>query len=362
MTEHSPLRRPLSIVMIAHSHLLGGMERHVVALSKSMVEYGHQVVFAGPMDGWLGEQMRKAGFTCCDIAFSGMYDVVSWAKLVRFARKHKADVLHGHSQRGARYAAWGAWSLGLAAVATAHSTDSHKWFKSSVHVIAVAEAVKRFLLTQGLADDHVHVVHSGVNDVPTVRWLDLHEISSERPLKMGMIARVEHLKGHDIALNAMLSLKDKVPTELLIVGDDSTQWGRALKERVHHIGIADQVQFLGQRDDIAEVIASLDVVLAPSRREALGLALIEAAASARPAIAADVGGTSEVVLHEKTGILFPCEDVLAMAEAIERLCNPQLRVEYGKAARQYYEHEFTIEAMQQKTENVYRKAIAERKK
>ena len=52
MTDQGRASGSLSIMMVAHSHFLGGMERHVVALSNVMAEHGHRVCFAGPMDGW----------------------------------------------------------------------------------------------------------------------------------------------------------------------------------------------------------------------------------------------------------------------------------------------------------------------
>lgn len=362
MTYQGRTSGSLSIVMIAHSHLLGGMERHVVALSKAMAENGHQVCFAGPMDGWLGHEMEQAGFGCCNVTLNGMYDVVSWVKLLRFAHANHADVIHGHSQRGARYAAWTAWPLEVPAVGTAHSTTSHKWFKSSMHVIAVSRAVRKFLLSQGLTDEQVSMIHLGVEDIGKFSSPSDEVITAKRPLRLGIVSRVEHLKGHDIAFRAVAALKDRLPVELTVVGDDQTQWSADIKNMVQYSGIADRVKFLGQRSDIAELMATFDVVLAPSRREALSLTLIEAAAAGRAVVASKVGGIPEVVLHKKTGLLFPSEDWQTMANMIERLGSPAVRVAYGMAARAYYEQEFTIDHMREKTEDVYRMLIAQRQK
>ncbi|WP_348752948.1 hypothetical protein [uncultured Aquincola sp.] len=53
----SDARPPRRVVMVAHSHILGGMERRVVSTSAALAERGHQVAFAGPLDGWMGERM-----------------------------------------------------------------------------------------------------------------------------------------------------------------------------------------------------------------------------------------------------------------------------------------------------------------
>lgn len=349
---------PLRVMMVAHSHSLGGMERHVVALSGVLAAHGHTVAFAGPMDGWLGEQMRAAGHVCHHVPLNGMYDVYSMAKLTRFANAFQPDVLHGHSQRGARYAAWAGWWVSKAAVATAHSTDSNKWFRKKTHVIAVSGAVKAALIAAGLAPEQVHVVHLGVSDVKAVTPPQGGDITPQRPLVLGLVARVEHVKGHDLALRALAMLREDLPARLVIVGDHGNEWGRYMQSLAEELGVTGVVDFLGQRSDIAALMHGFDVVLAPSRREALNLSLIEAAASARPAVGSQLGGIPEVILDGRTGLLFPPENVPALASAVRHLADPQLRVAYGLAARQYYECEFTMEAMYSKTLQVYGIAIA----
>lgn len=353
-------QKPLRIVMIAHSHHLGGMERHVVTLSKTLSEHGHAIAYAGPMDGWLGEEMKAAGYPCCHAPINGMYDMVSVWRMAQFARGFKATLLHGHSQRGGRYADLVGWFLRLPAVATAHSTTSSKWFKRRIPVIAVANAVRDNLLSRGLSEHKVKVVHLGVQDVPQVTPPLSDLITPQRPIRLGMISRVEHVKGHDIALAALEMLKEKLPFEFSIVGADDTEWAHGMKVVAAQRGIAKQVKFLGQRNDIDQLLEQFDILLAPSRREALSLSLIEAAASARPAIASNVGGIPEILLHEKTGLLFPSENAGALAWSIEQLCHPEKRIAYGNAARQYYEREFTIDAMREKTQAVYHAAIAAR--
>lgn len=354
---------PLRIVMVAHSHWLGGMEQSVVTLSKALQAQGHMVGYAGPVDGWLGTELASIGVTCCHVPLNGMYDVISFFKLYGFVKRFKPDIVHGHSQRGGRYAAWVAGWAKVPAVATAHSTTSSKWFKKArIHVIAVSDAVKRFLLSQGLPDEQVSMVHLGVHDVDKWSVPSGGEITPDRPLRLGMVSRVTHLKGHDIALRAMAHLNPKIPCTLTIVGDYDGDWGRHMKQHAQRLGLADKVDFLGQQRDIVQLMAGFDLLLAPSRREALSLTLIEAAAAGRAVVASNIGGIPEVVLHEKTGLLFPSEDWLAMAEAIERLSAPDVRIAYGMAARDYYEHEFTIDHMREKTESVYRKLIAENQK
>lgn len=352
--------KTLRIVMVAHGDKLGGMERHVVMLSQALCARGHQVAYAGPVHSWLGEQMKALGLECCSIPFNGMYDFYSAYKLKWFSKKFGASVLHGHSQRGGRYAAWIGRKLHIPAIATAHSTTTGRWFAKNegLQIIAVSDAVKNALVAGGNDPQCVRTIHLGVPDFSVVVPPSSDEISFSRPMRMGMVARVLHVKGQDIAIRALAQIKDQLPAELFIVGDHDTDWGREHQQVAAELGIAEQVKFLGQRDDIEGLLSSFDVVLSPSRREALSLSLIEAAAASRAVIASNVGGIPEVVQNGKTGILIPSEDVAAMGKAMLEMRSVHTRVSFGLAARQYYEQEFTIDIMCQRTLNTYRQLIA----
>mgnify|MGYP001029213308 FL=1 len=351
MAEDADGRRRQRVVLVAHSHVVGGIERHVVELAGGLRERGHQVMFAGPLDGWLGESMVAAGHRCLHLPMHGMYDPWSAWRLARFCASERASIVHGHAQRGARYAAWAARRAGVACVATAHSTNAGKWFDASANVIAVSAAVRASLLARGLPPAKVHVVHSGVRD------LGARAPAVGRPggaIALVMLSRLERVKGHDLALQALREVGDRLPCRLLVFGPGDSDWARRLRELADSLGVADRVEFRGATDDPGSALALADIVLAPSRREALSLTLIEAASVQRAAIAADVGGIPEVVADGETGLLFPAGDAHALAQAILRLGGDEaLRARLARAARERFEHAFTLDAMLEGTLRVY---------
>ncbi len=94
------------------------------------------------------------------------------------------------------------------------------------------------------------------------------------------------------------------------------------------------VRYLGERDDVRDLMAASDIVVLPSYREGIPRVLLEAAALGKPAVTTDVPGCREVVDHEQTGLLTNPRDAAALAEAINRLVTaPELRVSLGQAAR-----------------------------
>lgn len=346
--------RPQRIVMVAHSHLLGGMERHVVALSAALAQAGHQVAYAGPLDGWMGEQMQVADYVCVNLPMRGMFDAFSAWSLARFAKRWGASVLHGHSQRGGRYADWGSRWSGVPAVVTAHSTNSFRWMRRRMRILAVSGAVRNMLLARGMSPEQVHVVFSGVPDPGVPAPYRSAPVSEIAPLGLGLVGRLEPVKGLDIALQALAvlyrqtELAERCFIRLDVIGPDDTVWAQQMREQVEALGLGSQVRFLGSRSDVAKLLAGLDAVIAPSRREALPLALIEASAAGRPALASRVGGVPEIVEDEVSGLLVAPADPVALAQAIGRLLEqPELVQIWGRAARQRYEQHFTLASMLQ---------------
>lgn len=360
-------QRAIRIALVAHSHVIGGIERHVVTLADGLTGAGHHVAYVGPLDGWLGETMHRAGYPCMHLPMRGMYDLFSTWRLMHFCRTQGIELLHGHAQRGARYAAWAGRRLGLPAVATAHSTQAWKWFDRETTLIAVSGAVRDRLIDARLAAGKIHVVHSGIADIGATPLPEApppesgeKENTHHREIVLGMLSRLEWVKGHDIALDALDAVRARLRARLVIVGPDDTAWARQLRAKAASLGLSERIDFQGLRNDLSAAFSQFDIVLAPSRREALSLTLIEAAAAGRPVIATEVGGNAEIIVHEGTGLLVPSEDPAALAGAILRLgMDSELRIRLARAARERFEEGFTIDAMVEKTLRVYRCALAE---
>ncbi len=350
--------------MVLHSHSSGGAERHALQLMEGLRERGHEPVFAGPTDGWLGDQVHAAGLRASHIPLHGLIDLPSVARLAHLARREKADLIHGHLTRGAWYAGLAGRMAGVANVATAHSTNAGKHFGRADRIIAVADAVAAFLAGRGYDPARIQVVHNGIPDIAALPHAS--RASTRRELGLGdepallMAARFIHAKGHDTLLQALATLRDAAWT-LLLAGDNSGDAGARLQAQDEALGLAGRVRFLGQREDVPALLGAADLLVAPSRREALSLALLEASAFALPIVATRVGGTGEVVKDGDNGFLVAPDDPPALAAALAPLlADPALRQACGRRARTRFEAGFTLSAMLDKTLAVYRQALEAR--
>jgi glycosyltransferase involved in cell wall biosynthesis len=158
---------------------------------------------------------------------------------------------------------------------------------------------------------------------PLDRMFRATHYSVDFPFVVSIIANLAPHKGHHTAIMAISKLVERgLPVKLLIVGSDRDVAGRYekdLRELVFLHGINANVEFLGQRNDIPEILRSSDVFLLPSTIEGLPLSILEAQSSGVVVIAAPTAGIPEIVKDEVSGLLVNADDVKGYADAIERV-------------------------------------------
>jgi glycosyltransferase involved in cell wall biosynthesis len=350
-----------SVLFVLQSHICGGIEKHLLTVMRGLAGRGYRTAFAGPADSWLMDQVRAHRLSGYHLPMHGMFDLWSVLRLVALARRVGADLIHSHATRGARYARFAGALTGMPVVSTAHSTNAGKHFGGANRIIAVSNAVADFLASCGYDRERVLVIHNGVPDFRGVRSSRFLRAELGVPpdrFLIGLIGRFIRDKGQDSAIDALSRLS--VPAHLALIGDHETAWGRDIRLRSQSAPARDRIHFVGFRDDVREQLADLDLLVAPSRREALSLALIEAASAGVPVVASRIGGTPEVVRDGETGILVAPQDPASLARAIETLItDPALRMRLGRAARRRYEDHFSLQPMLDATEEVYHSLLAE---
>ncbi|KPK41742.1 MAG: hypothetical protein AMJ78_04645 [Omnitrophica WOR_2 bacterium SM23_29] len=152
-----------------------------------------------------------------------------------------------------------------------------------------------------------------------------------RPPIIGTVGRLVTSKGHRYLIEAMELVKKSVPDiKLFVVGDGFLR--KKLDSMVKKLGLADNIQFLGVVDNIAEFLSGIDIFVLPTLYESFGIVLIEAQACKKPVVVSDVGSIREVIKNGQTGLLVPPKNPRAIADAIIRLIrDKQLSKRLGEA-------------------------------
>ena len=185
--------------------------------------------------------------------------------------------------------------------------------------IGVAQAHGRHLIeTEGFPAEKVHVIPNGVD---VERFNPMHNgeavrrelgIAATAPV-IGIVAALRPEKNHDMFLRAAKIVRDRIPeARFLIVGDGPER--EALVQLTRELDLGDAVHFLGNRSDVPEILAALDVFALTSRIEANPVSILEAMASGKPVVAPRVGSIDESVSDGETGFLTEPGNVQQVAD------------------------------------------------
>jgi glycosyltransferase involved in cell wall biosynthesis len=166
-------------------------------------------------------------------------------------------------------------------------------------------------------------------------------LSRNGPVVMS-VGRFVHFKGYAHLLETAYLVRKAMPeVQWVLVGDGELKG--TLEAQCRRLGLAEDVHFLGWRDDIPELLALCNLFVLPSLGEHFGRVLIEAMAMEKAVVATDAGGVPEVVVHGETGLLVPPGQPKEMADAVVDIVkDPARAARLGKAGRKRVEAEFDI--------------------
>jgi len=242
-----------------------------------------------------------------------------------------------------------------------HKFFSRSHYRFSDAVITVSRAVGAQLVArEKVPRRKVRVIHNGIDSslfspaVSGERVRKTYRI--EGNLVVGTAGNLDpvHNKGQQFLIEAAAKLAARFPeTRYLIVGEGDHR--PAFEKLSERLGVADKIIFTGYQDPILEYLAAMDIFCLLSwRGEGVGHVVAEAQAMGKPAVATDVGGIPETLLHGKTGFVIPSRNVQALVAALERLLREQrLREEMGRRAREFIRTNFNVAAMVRSTLRVY---------
>ncbi len=220
--------------------------------------------------------------------------------------------------------------------------------------VTVSGAMARQLhATYSIPTHKIRTVHNGVPLSPFERPAESHLHSSlygtgQRPIVL-TTARLDSQKGIGYLLEAAVL----VPEALFVLAGDGPERAR-MEAQAGRLGLADRVAFLGQRNDVPELLAACDLLVLPSLYEGLSVSIIEAMASGKPVVATAIPGNDEAVVDGETGLLVPPHDPAALANAIRTLLSDSaLSGRMGAAGNARARRHFSAETMVRRITDIY---------
>ena len=380
MSQSSKLR----VLQIVDGFRMGGAENKLWELIERLDanRFENFVANVGP-GGPLEERFKALGVPIFQVQRRHRFDVMPVIRLRRIMREYRIDIVQSTlfwaDVVAAMAGKWARVPVILSWETVTHEGNPYHGKMQRLlgyqfaarrmdKIVAVSHEIKQSLIKhRGLPPDKIEVIHYGV---------DLQKFQPEPPdaefrrslgirdgeIVLGIVARLEPVKGHTVFLDAFQMLAGDFPnTRVLFAGDGSER--ERLQAKVESLGLADRVHFLGIRRDVKRILNALDIFVLPSvAGEGLPNVILEAMACAKPVVATVVGGTPEAVRDGENGLLAPPRDAHRLKEKLaELLQDPDKIRAMGKRSRDIAEREFSLEMQIERFESLYEKLYAEKK-
>lgn len=309
------------------------------------------------------EDIRRAGAALHVLPDRQGSKVAQLRVVTKFLRTVRPDVLHTHNAYAHLY---GSVSARLAGIKTVVHTRHGLALTGGAHeaqlfrlscflsdaVVCVSDDVRALSVAQGCSTTKCHRIWNGVDT--TV----FHSAERQSASTLISVGRLEAVKDFPTLLRAVALARAEHPhVEVVLVGAGRER--ASLESMARELGLTGCARFLGERNDVADLLRTSAVLVNSSRSEGVALALLEAMASGIPVIATSVGGSTEVVQDGVTGFLVPPGNPSALATAISKaIADPARLAEMGRAARVRVTEHFDIRRMVADYERLYAQARA----
>lgn len=355
----------MKILQVLPELNVGGVETGTVDFAHYLVEHQHKSVVVsngGALVATLESQGTK--HYKLPVHRKSLFTIMSMIKTLRkIILEEEIEIVHARS----RVPAWIAY-FACRKTRALFITTCHGYYKSPLFsqimgwakfVIVPSEVIGRHMI------DDYKVSSKSIRCIPRSVNLDRFNINAKRKKKkeasctIAILGRITPLKGHTYFLKAMAKVVRTIPyARIWVIGDvpaKKESYKRDLESLVKRLGLSNNVEFLGTRKDVPELLKQCDVVvLSTITQEAFGRVILEAQAAGVPVVATNVGGVVDIIEHEKTGLLVMPKDTEQMGREVLRLIKDNvLAKSIVDEAKKKLLREYTLKQMADRTLAVY---------
>ena len=363
------MSRRLRILHTESSVGWGGQEIRILTEARGMLDRGHDVTLIAATDAQIIAAAARLAIPTVKLPIGskrlgGLLALRRWLA----THGHDYDVINTHSSTDSWLTAFACATLGAMPplVRTRHVSTpvgrniASRWLyrHTTRHVVTTGEAVRMQLhRDNGIPLEHMTSVRTGIDlerFAPQERGKLRHQLGLPDRPTIGIVATLRDWKGHDYLLDAFAALRARFPQwQLLIVGDGPRR--AHLEAHIRDLDLGDAVHMAGNRDDVPNWLAAMDLFVLPSYGdEGVPQGIMQAMACAIPVISTPIGSIGEAVVDGTTGLLVTPRNARALIDAMARLmADDSLRQRFAEAGLAYARANFGIAEMLNKMERVF---------
>ncbi|MBC8352786.1 MAG: glycosyltransferase [Planctomycetes bacterium] len=364
----------MRVLQIIPTLVRGGAEKQLTELAIGLPRDEFDVHVAvlthtGPYE----ETLRAHDVPVTIIGKSLKVDPFAYLRLKAHIKQLQPDLVHTWIFAANSYGRQAAFSAGVKHVlAGERCVDRWKvWHEFAIdrrlakrteRIVTNSSGVRDFYAENGIPAEKFTIIPNGIRPIETTgdltrqHLLDELELPADAKL-IGSVGRLwPQKRTKDLIWAAELLKAARDDTHLLLIGDGPQR--EALLRFRNEVQIADRVHFLGEREDVHELLPLLDCFWLASGYEGQSNAIMEAMSVGVPVVTSDIPGNRDLVVPEQTGYLVPVGDSAEMARKTQLIIDdPDRSARFSEAARARMRDEFSIEKMVERHAKLYREIV-----
>lgn len=374
----------LSVLHIISGGDVGGAMVHVINLLKDLKERLH-ITLVTFMEGEFTRRAKKEKIDLRVFRQKTRFDLSPIDKLLHLLEEGDYQIIHCHGARANFMGYVLKKRLGKNSpyrfVTTVHSDylldfKGH-FLKDKVftglnifalkhfdYYIGVSKCFYQMLIDRGFPEEKLFFAYNGLDfnkELPIGKKEDFFERYGipfeESCIYIGILARMDRVKGHEYFIRAGAeALKSNDKLRFILAGDGNDR--KDLEALVESLGMKEQTYFIGFIKDKYSFLHAIDINVLSSVSESFPFSLLEGARLSKPTISSDVGGISDLIIHEQTGLLFKNRNSMALAKGMLELSGDRQKAQrLGEELYRFAKENFSSEAMARDHIEIYNQIL-----
>jgi glycosyltransferase involved in cell wall biosynthesis len=365
---------------------MGGVETHLLSLVKRIKSEQYTFFIISPISENFQQKAEDFGAKIIPIQRYKPLDLSNVVKMAHILRSEKIDLVHAHSPTAAIQGRLAAKIAGIPSIVTVHSPAIQYYgerqtikARSGRKIYITLDRFLNYTMTSALVYvsnqvfslylsehwtpiDRSFVVQNGIDLGPyrsnpdRIKLRATFKIAPDLPV-ITYVGRLSNEKGVDTLLEAAATLKNVYQSKFKVWLIGTGEQEQELRSMVNDLNLQEDVDFLGQHEQVTDFLLASDCFVLPSRQEAMSIAIIEAMAAGLPCVVTDVGDNAQIIHDGQQGFVISQDSIDSLANILHKLIlDADLRQRLGTSA-QLKAQDFSDVTMAEQIQQLYEQLI-----
>jgi glycosyltransferase involved in cell wall biosynthesis len=325
----------MNLLYILFSRGFGGLERYAIGKALAMANRGHDVYFIRRSGTEVAKRLKELNFPGEEWNPLKYIDLPAMLKIRSLIKRRGIEIVHAHHSADLGLISPALWKMsGIDLVYSNYmqvpkpKLDLYNRLEYGriYRVVVGSESMRENSINNlPVPPEKIVTIPYGIDmkkfdpdKTPTGALREQYGIDKESPI-IGIIGRLDPLKGQMEMIGAMSSILMKYPKAILALTGDETpefkgKYKQLLEDKIEVLGLTSNIIFTGQTEDTASILADLDVYVLATHSETFSLGCLEAMAMRRPVVGTNSGGTPDMLDHGKCGLLAEPKSAESLAQ------------------------------------------------